>query len=89
MWLVLLESTKDRFLGVDSPGQHVPPCVRCGMSCLLTRIASGSVPCSVVRESVHGVHVNHVVQEKPMWGNLSKVGHTTRSKPFVMTCSDL
>jgi hypothetical protein len=27
MWLVMLESAKDRILGVDTPGQHVPPCV--------------------------------------------------------------
>jgi hypothetical protein len=33
----LLESTKDRFLGVDPPGQHVPPCVRYGTACLLIR----------------------------------------------------
>jgi hypothetical protein len=25
MWLVMLESAKDRILGVDPPGQHVPP----------------------------------------------------------------
>jgi hypothetical protein len=33
----LLESTKDRFLGVDPPGQHVPQRVRYGMTCLLIR----------------------------------------------------
>jgi hypothetical protein len=27
MWLVMLGSAKDRILGVDLPGQHVPPCV--------------------------------------------------------------
>jgi hypothetical protein len=31
----LLESTKDRFLGVDPPGQHMSPHVRYGMACLL------------------------------------------------------
>jgi hypothetical protein len=80
MWLVLLESTKDWFLGVDPLGQHVPPRVQYGMICLLIRIASGSVPCSVVRGRVHRVLVNRVVQEGPLWGNLSKVGHTTWSK---------
>jgi hypothetical protein len=44
MWFVMLESAKDRILGVDTPGQHVPPCVQCGMSCLLVRDAVGSVP---------------------------------------------
>jgi hypothetical protein len=29
MWLVILESAKDRVLGVDTPGQYVPP--RAGM----------------------------------------------------------
>jgi hypothetical protein len=30
MWLVMLESAKDQILGVDPPGQHVPPRVRYG-----------------------------------------------------------
>jgi hypothetical protein len=32
VWQVL-ELAKDIFLGVDPPGQHVPPCVRYGMIC--------------------------------------------------------
>jgi hypothetical protein len=47
MWLVMLESAKDRILGVDTPGQHVPPCVQYGMACLLIRCAIGGVSCSV------------------------------------------
>ena len=47
MWLVLLESSKDRFLEVDPPEQPVPPRVRYGMACLLIRDAIGSVSCSV------------------------------------------
>jgi hypothetical protein len=31
MWIVILESAKDRIVGVDTPGQHVPPCVQYGM----------------------------------------------------------
>jgi hypothetical protein len=46
MLIVMLKSAKDRILGVDSPGQHVPPRVRYGMACLLIRDAVGSVPCS-------------------------------------------
>jgi hypothetical protein len=46
MWFVMLESAKDRVIGVDSPGQQVPLRVRYGMSCLLIRDAVGSVPCS-------------------------------------------
>jgi hypothetical protein len=33
MWIIMLESAKDRILGVDTPGQHVPPRVRYGMTC--------------------------------------------------------
>jgi hypothetical protein len=36
VWQVL-ELAKDMFLGVDPPGQHVPPHVRYGMTCLLFR----------------------------------------------------
>jgi hypothetical protein len=34
MWFVMLESAKDRVLGVDTPGQQVPPRVQCGTACL-------------------------------------------------------
>ncbi len=46
MWPVMLESAKDGILGVDTPGQHVPPRVRYGTACLLIRDAVGSVPWS-------------------------------------------
>jgi hypothetical protein len=46
MWFVFLESAKDRVIGVDAPGQQVPPCVECGTTCLLIRDVVGSVPCS-------------------------------------------
>jgi hypothetical protein len=46
MWFVILESAKDRVIGVDTPGQQVPPRVWCGTTCLLIRDAVGSVPCS-------------------------------------------
>jgi hypothetical protein len=45
MWFVMLESAKDRVIGVDPPGQQVPPRVRYGTACLLIRDAVGSVPC--------------------------------------------
>jgi hypothetical protein len=77
MWFVLLESTKVRLLGVDPLRQLVPPHVRYRTACLLIRIALGSVPCSVVQGRVQGVLIIHVVQERPWWGNLSKMGHTT------------
>jgi hypothetical protein len=46
MWFVMLESTKDQVIGVDTPGQQVLPRVRYGTTCLLIRDAVGSVPCS-------------------------------------------
>jgi hypothetical protein len=46
MWFVMLESAKDRVIGVDTPGQQVPSCVRYGTARLLIRNAVGSVPCS-------------------------------------------
>jgi hypothetical protein len=47
MWLVMLGSAKDRILGVDPPGQHVPPRVWYGTPCLLIKYAIGCVSCSV------------------------------------------
>jgi hypothetical protein len=46
MSIVMLESAKDRVLGVDTPGQQVPPHVRYGTTCLLIRDVVGSLPCS-------------------------------------------
>jgi hypothetical protein len=45
MWFIMLESAKDRVIGVDTLGQQVPPRVWYGMTCLLIRDAVGSVPC--------------------------------------------
>jgi hypothetical protein len=46
MWIVMLESAKDRVLGVDTSGHQVLPHVRYGTACLLIRDAVGNVPCS-------------------------------------------
>jgi hypothetical protein len=46
-WFVMLESTKDWILGVDTPGQHVSPHVRYGMAWLLIRNTIGCVSCSI------------------------------------------
>jgi hypothetical protein len=46
MSIVMLESAKDRVLGVDTPGQQVPPRVRYGTTCLLIRDVVGSLSCS-------------------------------------------
>jgi hypothetical protein len=47
MWFVMLESAKGRILGVDTLGQHVPPHVQYGTTCLLIRYAIGYVSSSV------------------------------------------
>jgi hypothetical protein len=88
MWLVMLGFAKDRIIGVDPPGQHVPPCVRHGMACLLIRYAIGCVSCSVEWEwllSLWPVFVtffvnrlNHMVQKGPLCaGNLSTASRAT------------
>jgi hypothetical protein len=41
----MLESAKDRVIGVETPRQQVPPRVRYETACLLIRDAVGSVPC--------------------------------------------
>jgi hypothetical protein len=46
MWLAMLKYAKDGVIRVDTPGQQVPPRVRCGMASLLIRDAVGSVPYS-------------------------------------------
>jgi hypothetical protein len=87
-WLVMLESAWDWILGVDTPGQHVPPHVRNGMACLLIRYAIGRVSCSVEwgwLMSVWPVCVtfcvnclNHMVQKVPLCArNLSTTSGTT------------
>jgi hypothetical protein len=61
IWFIMLESSKDRVIGVDTPGQYVPSRVCYGTTCLLIRDDVGGVPCSdewefgvVTRPSSHG-----------------------------------
>jgi hypothetical protein len=73
LWLVMLDSAKDQILGVDTPGQHVPPHVWFGMAYLLITYAIGCVSCSVEwgwHHTLWSVFVtyfvnclNHIVQE--------------------------
>jgi hypothetical protein len=55
-WLVMLESAKDHVLGVDTPGQQVPPRLQYGTGCLIIKDAVGSVPCSDEWEFVVVTH---------------------------------
>jgi hypothetical protein len=86
MWLVMLES--DWILGVDTPGQYVPPRVWYGMTCLLIRYAIGCVSCSVewgwllsvwpVCVTFYVNCLNHMVQKGPLYaGNLSTASRAT------------
>jgi hypothetical protein len=73
IWFVMLESTKDRILGVDTSGQHVTPHVRCGTAYLLIMNTICGVSCSVEwgwHHTLWSVFVtyfmnclNHMVQE--------------------------
>jgi hypothetical protein len=44
MWFAILKSAKNRVLGVDTPGQQVPPRVWYGTTFLLIRDVVESVP---------------------------------------------
>jgi hypothetical protein len=100
-WNVVLESGKDQFLGVDTLGQHVPPCVRYGAACLLIRST-----CSDEWGLTWDFAQAHMVQEGPRYhvstlgnlsiasgamvlriylGNHSKAWHT----PIVDICNDM
>jgi hypothetical protein len=82
IWFVMLESTNGRAIGVDTPGQQVPPRVRYEMACLLIRYAIGCVSCSIEWGwllSLWSVFVtfcmnclNHMMQKGPLCaGNLN------------------
>jgi hypothetical protein len=86
----MLESAKDRVLGVDTPGQQVSPRVWYGMACLLIRDVVGSVPCLdeweigvVTRLGSHGAR--GVVVPRTTLGILSiaMVPCTTLAKPSI------
>jgi hypothetical protein len=63
----MLESAKDRILGVDTSGQHVSPRVRYELAYLLIRIVVGSVSCSDEWEVVWSYAQAHMVQEGPWY----------------------
>jgi hypothetical protein len=55
MWLVMLESAKDQILGVDTPGQHMPPHVSYGTTHLLISNAM------VLRTTSAKLVIQHIV----------------------------
>jgi hypothetical protein len=70
-WHVVLKSAKDQILGVAIPGQHVPPRVQYGITCLLIRNVIGCMSCLVEwgLASFFVIFLNHMVQEGPLMGN--------------------
>jgi hypothetical protein len=67
LWLVMLESAKDRILGVDTLGQHVPPRIWYGTTCLLISDVVGSVPCLDEWEVAWSFTQAHMVQEGTLY----------------------
>jgi hypothetical protein len=76
-WHVVLESAKERIWGVDTPGQHVPPCVRYGTAYLLIRNAIGCVlldwvgMCIILWDILSDLPEPHGVRGALCWGILS------------------
>jgi hypothetical protein len=62
---VVLEYAKDQILGVDTPGQYVPPRVQYVMACLLIRNTISYVSCSDEWEMAWDFTQAHMVQEGP------------------------
>jgi hypothetical protein len=90
LWLVMLESAKDRVLGVDTPGQQVPPCAWYGTVCLLIRDVVRSVPCSdeleidiVTHLGSHGARRAMVPRTTPGKLSIAIVPHTILAKPGI------
>jgi hypothetical protein len=88
MCLVMLKSAKERILGVYTPGQHVPPCVRYGTTCLLIRYAIVCVSCLIEWGRLLSVWpifmtfcvncLNHMAQKGPLCvENLNTVSGAT------------
>jgi hypothetical protein len=102
MWFVMFESSKDQILGVDTPGQYAPPCVRYGTACLLIRYAIGRVSCSVEWGWHHTLWsyfvtyfvncMNHMVQEgtfaqETLAPQAGTVCSGNHSKSLIYSCS--
>jgi hypothetical protein len=85
---VVLKSAKDRIIGVDTLGQHVPPHVRFGVAFLLIRNTIGCVSCSEEWELAWWIHPAHMVQEGPMGEILARqvgpVGETIAKHDILL-----
>jgi hypothetical protein len=94
-WYVVLESAKDRILGVDTLGQHVPPCVRYGATCLLIRNTIGCVSCADEWEMAWWFTQAHMVQDGHVGETLElQAGHIGKTvakhdTAIVDLCNDM
>jgi hypothetical protein len=84
-WHVELESAKDQIFGVDTPGQHVPPCVWYGTICLLIRNTIGSESFSDEWKMAWDFAQAHMVQEGP-WYRVSTPGNHSTLCGAVVPC---
>jgi hypothetical protein len=86
-WHVVVEFAKDRFLGVGTPRQHMPPRVRYGVACLLIRNTIGCVLLEWVgiglrfRPGPHGARAAEVPRIYPGKHLHCKWGHGTTYLP--------
>jgi hypothetical protein len=67
----MLESTTVQILGIDTPGQLVPPRVRYGIAYILIRDDVESVPCSDEWEVAWSFVQAHMMQEGSWYHVLS------------------
>jgi hypothetical protein len=100
IWFVMLESSKDRVLGVNTIGQQVPPHVLYEIACLLIRDVVGSVPCSdewkigvVTRPGSHGARGSRGTATTAINLSNAMVLHSTLAKlgiqHIVNICNDM
>jgi hypothetical protein len=100
LWLVMLESAKNRVFGVDTPRQQVPSPVLYGTTCLLIRDVVVSVPCSneweigaVICLGSHGARGAVVLHTTPRNLSIAMVPRSTLAKPgirpIVNLCNDM
>jgi hypothetical protein len=78
----LLKSAKDQFLGVDHLGQTVSPCVWHGTACWLIKICFRECVLLGGAEKGMAIPINYMVQEGPLWGNLSNARGASVGKPY-------
>jgi hypothetical protein len=82
-WHVVLKSAKDRILGVDTLGQHVPPYVRYGTAFLLITNTIRCVSCLDEWGLAWDFTQAHMVQERS-WYHVSTPGNLSTTSGAVV-----